>query len=72
MDDIGYSDAIAQASSIALGLFEEDSIETVHRRRVDILKGRYGEVGHFLVHWLWHPMDFGEHQEVAVAELQYL
>ena len=33
LEDIGYSDAIGQISSIALSLFQEDSVETMKPRR---------------------------------------
>jgi hypothetical protein len=71
LDDIGYTDAIGQVSSIVLGVFEEASIETVHQRRIEILKGRSGESGRFFTHWDWWKMDFSEVPEVALSELQF-
>lgn len=72
LDDIGYSDAIGQVSSVVLGLFQEDTIETVKRKKVEILKGRSGEVGAFEVNWNWENMDFTELSDTDVAELQFL
>lgn len=71
-DDIGYSDAIYQASSIVLGLFEEESVETIKQRRIEVLKGRGGEVGQFRTNWDFNAMDFSEVVEEAVQELQFV
>lgn len=72
-DDIGYTDAIAQLSSVAMGVFEEDSVETLVRRKVEILAGRNGEVGSFQTNWDFSAkMDFSEVTEVPVGDLQYL
>lgn len=75
LDDIGYTDAIAQVSSLALGLSQDDSVETMIRRRVDILKGRKGETGSFLTNWKFSgpgAMDFSEVLNVAVEDLQFI
>lgn len=58
LEDIGYSDAIGQISSIALSLFQEDSIETMKSRKVRIMKGRNGEVGQFTIAWDFIGMSF--------------
>lgn len=71
-DDIGYSDAILQVSSVVVGLFEQDSVETLHQRRNDILKGRKGEVGSYITRWDFQNMDFTEVVEQAVEELQFI
>ena len=63
LDDIGYSDAIGQISSIVLGLFQEEGVETINKRRLDLLKGRNGEVGQFHISWLFDKMNFHEVQE---------
>ena len=60
LEDIGYSDAIAQVSSIALGLLQEEGVETMNSRAIDIMKGRGGEVGQFRVHWDFQKMNFSE------------
>lgn len=60
LEDIYGSDAIGQLSSVVLGLFEEDSVETLKRRRIDILKGRNGETGKFIINWDFNQMDFSE------------
>jgi hypothetical protein len=59
-DIAGAGQAIAELSSIALGMFQDDTPETIHRRRISILKGRYGERGQFFVNWDFGKMDFGE------------
>lgn len=72
LEDIGYTDAIAQVSSLVLGLFQEESIETVQQRKIEILKGRNGEVGSFTTKWDFNAMDFSEIEEEDVSELQFL
>jgi hypothetical protein len=60
-DDIGYSDAILQLSSLALGIMQEESPETIKQREVSVLKGRKGEQGQFTVKWDFdHTTDFSE------------
>jgi|GEM_PF-2077912 len=71
-DDIGYTDAIAQVSSLVVGLFEEESVETLNRRKNEILKGRNGETGSFITNWNFQTMDFSEVEEQDVSELQFL
>jgi len=58
LEDIGYSDAIGQISSIALSLYQEDGIETLKERKVKVLKGRNGEVGQFSIAWDFTAMTF--------------
>lgn len=72
LEDIGYTDAIAQVSAIVLGLFEEESVETLKQRKVEILKGRNGETGSFSTNWNWLTMDFSEIEEQDVGELQFI
>jgi replicative DNA helicase len=63
LEDIGYSDAIGQLSTIVLGLLEEESIATKMQRKVNILKGRNGEVGGFNINWDFNLMNFQEVME---------
>ncbi len=72
LDDIGYTDAIGQVSSLVLGLFEEESIETIKRRKVEVLKGRNGEVGSFITKWDFENMLFDEIEQVDVDDLQFI
>lgn len=72
LDDIGYAHAIAEVSSIVLGLFETDSVETLLRRVIEVLKGRSGEVGSFMTHWNFHDMNFDEYIEQDLGDLQFL
>lgn len=60
LEDIAYSDAIGQVSSIVLGLFQEESVETLEGRKVRILKGRNGEVGGFSINWNFQSMNFDQ------------
>lgn len=72
MDDIGYTDAIAQVSGVAMGLFEPESVETINQRRVRVLKGRKGQIGEFSTEWDFKQMRFGEIVDKPVTELQYV
>lgn len=60
LEDVGYTDEIGQLSSLVLGLMQEESIETIVTREVEILKGRDGEVGTFNTNWDFYNMDFSE------------
>jgi replicative DNA helicase len=71
LEDIGYSDAIGQHSSLVLGLFEDDSVETLKQRLVKVLKGRNGETGQFKTKWNFDTMDFGPVEEKSLGELQF-
>lgn len=63
LEDIGYSDAIGQISSVVLALMQEEGIETMMQRRIDVLKGRNGEVGQFSIWWDFMKMNFDQVQE---------
>jgi replicative DNA helicase len=74
LEDIGSSDAIGQISSVVLGLFQEEGVETMVRRQIKILKGRNGEVGQMDVNWDFMNMDFtevkyGAEQEKVMSNL---
>lgn len=74
LEDIGYTDAVGQISSVVLGMLEEDTIEQTKRRRVKILKGRDGQRGEFQVNWLFQPhqgLDFSEVTEKDISDLNY-
>ena len=71
LDDIAYADAIGQVSSLVLGIFEEEAIDTVKQRRVRVLKGRAGETGEFLANWDFVKMDFSEVVNVPIEELTF-
>lgn len=72
LEDIAGSDAIGQISTVVMGLFQEESIETMKRRRVNILKGRNGEIGQFDINWAFDTMDFTEYVEPSISEMQFL
>ena len=77
LEDIAFSDAIGQISSIVLGLFQEENVETLERRKIRVMKGRSGEVGSFDIHWNFDTLDFSqigdeEQPEDPMAQLQYL
>ena len=68
--DIGYTDAIGHHSSLVLGLFEDDTVETLKQRRVKVLKGRSGETGQFLTKWKFDKMDFAQVEETSLEDHQ--
>ena len=68
LEDIGYSDAIGQISSIVLALDEEDSVETLKQRKVSVKKGRNGEVGSYYINWDFHNMNFSQIIESVLDE----
>ena len=77
LHNIAYTDAIGQLSSLVLGLLEEDTVETLVRRRVSILKGRNGEIGEFFIRWIFDApgpdyMDFSEIVEEDYSQLEYI
>lgn len=72
LDDIGYTDAIGQVSSLVAGIMQKESIETIIQREIDILKGRKGETGKFVTNWNFQTMDFSEYVEPEVEDLQFL
>ena len=76
LEDIGYSDAIPQVSSIVMGLHQEEGIETMNQRIIDVMKGRNGEIGQFKISWDFQTMNFDEISEESEklkedSELQY-
>ena len=71
LEDIGYSDVIAQVSSTALGLMQMPSVESINTKRVKILKGRNGESGDFEINWDFNKMDFSEKSK-DISELQFV
>ena len=72
LEDIGYSDVIAQISTVVLGLLEDETPENIIKKRIDILKGRNGETGVFHTNWDFYAMDFDEFVEPELNELQFI
>lgn len=72
VEDIYGTDAIGQLSTVVLGLFEEESVETMHRRRIEVIKGRNGETGKFIIRWNFNQMDFSEWLEEDTEDLQFI
>jgi replicative DNA helicase len=78
LDNIAYSDAVGQISSVILGLGlsdDEGSVENLYKRKIDVLKGRNGEVGSFDINWKFdigpNFMDFSEIKVVADGDLAF-
>jgi len=75
LEDIGYSDAIGQHSSVVLGMFQEEGVETLVRRLVTVMKGRDGMTGEFHVRWMFEgpgAMDFSEDKEEDVTAIEFI
>jgi replicative DNA helicase len=79
LEDIAYSDAIGQSSAIVLGIMQEEGVETIVKRRIELLKGREGQVGGFEIHWDFNTMNFDQYglnaqdkQQAEKDELEYL
>lgn len=65
LEHIAGADAIGQIASLVLGLFDEENVETFSRKKVQILKGRSGEVGEFFINWIFDDYPFMDFSEVA-------
>lgn len=74
LEDIAGADAIGQNSSLVMGLLQEETVESLHRKYMSILKGRSGESGGFWMNWDFKGVDFSEVDVEAekMEQLQYL
>ena len=78
IEDIAFSDGIGQISSIVLGLFQDESVETLESRVIRVLKGRNGEIGQFKINWDFNTMNFaqsgvaGEQDDDPNSKLEYI
>ncbi len=71
---VAGSQEIAWLATVLLGMTEEDTVENMARRKVDILAGRNGEVGSWWINWIFdkYPyMDFSEIVEKKNEGLAY-
>lgn len=68
VQDIAGSMEIGNLATSVLGLFQGDTPETIHRRMVEILKGRNGESGRFYTQWDFINMNFDEIDESGYDE----
>lgn len=59
--DIAGSQEIGNLASVILGLFQAETPEALNRRKVTVLKGRYGETGTFEINWDFIRMCFDEY-----------
>lgn len=78
LDNIAYSDAVGQLSSVVLGLGladDEQSVEAIYRRKVQVIKGRNGEVGEFNINWRFDTgpdfMNFAEIKAIDQSDLSF-
>jgi replicative DNA helicase len=60
LDHIAYSDAIGQISAVILAMLQEDGVETLKERIIQLLKGRNGETGQFSILWDFLGMNFNQ------------
>ena len=72
LTNIYGADTIGQVSSLVLGLFEEESVETLATRKVKVLKGRHGETGEFQTNWRFDTMDFSQLDPMKVEDMKFL
>lgn len=68
LEDIAYSDAVGQISSVVLALMQPESTETTGQREITVLKGRDGQSGKFSINWRFDALDFSQLDEVAEGE----
>lgn len=61
LEHIGMTESVGQISTIVLALNQEEGVETLNSRLIEVLKGRNGETGQFRVNWDWNIMDFSQH-----------
>ncbi len=75
LEHIGGTDAIGQIASIVLGLLEPEDIENIRKKKIEILKGRNGEIGEWNINWIFdsYPfMDFSQIKEENPVDLQFI
>ena len=68
LEHIAGTDVIGQVASVVLGLMQDESVEVVTTRRVDVLKGRSGEQGSFEINWIFDMPPFMDFSQVVVDE----
>jgi replicative DNA helicase len=73
VEHIGGSDAIGQVSSTVCALGQDEGVETIQSRVIEVMKGRNGEVGQFRVNWDFIRMRFDQIDVMPeAAECEYL
>lgn len=72
LEDIYGSDTIAQLSSVALGILEEESAETINAKTITILKGRNGECGEFKINFNYATGNFEQWLEESLYDMQFV
>lgn len=68
IESIAFTDAIAQNSSIVLGIKDGKPPHQTSRRTIEFLKGREGEQGEFTINYQFRPVDFSEMPEDELRE----
>jgi len=78
VEDISYTDAVGQISSLVMALLQEEKsndVEIIDKREVTIMKGRNGESGAFDIRWNFNTgpnwLDFGEIEHVNLDDLGF-
>ena len=72
LEDIYGGDSIGQIASLVMGLMQHDTVETINRRRVDIMKGRGGEIGGYDINWMFDFMNFDQYIPEKPEDLQFI
>jgi replicative DNA helicase len=60
LEDMAGSQEVPNLSSVALGVTDDTTPEGTQVRKIQVLKGRNGEVGSFYVSWDFKKMLFDE------------
>ncbi len=60
LEDIAGSQEVPNIASVALGISYDESPTGTKRRKIEVMKGRGGEAGSFLVDWNFYTMSFDE------------
>lgn len=78
LDGISWSDAVGQLSSISLGIMDDSDTESddmeigLYNRalkKINIMKGRRGESGSFLINWDFKRSDFSQIESIDKLEV---
>jgi len=70
LEDIGYSDAIGQISSIVMAFLDEDTPENLRVKRVEVPKDRDGSRTEFRINFDLQRMDLSEYVEPKLEDLK--
>ena len=70
MHMVAGSQEIPWLATVLLGITEEDTVENQDCKRVDIMKGRNGEVGHYWVNWVFDQFPYMDFSQLELGGAQ--